>query len=55
MIKYFSQYIQPSVGLICHFTHYKAISGSDVVTKNKTQIMRVQNKSFLNVFKHEPR
>ena len=45
IIKYFSQYTQPSVGLICHFTDYKetSVSGLIIQTKDKstTQILNL--------------
>ena len=44
IIKYFSQYTQASVGLICHFIHYQETSVSGLITQTKVKIIRVQDK-----------
>ena len=50
IIKYFSQYTQPSVGHLCHFTHYLEINVSGFDKTNKNLFMGVQHMGFLFMF-----
>ena len=48
IIKYFSQYTQPSVGLICHFIHYKETKCDFFITQTKVKLQE-HNTNFLNL------